>query len=169
MTSAKTVAGEHAATIGVLSPQQIIEAALSASTADGCIVVVESSTEANVRWANNTVTTNGLTRSLSWFVVCVSGGAAGTVAASAASADSVRSVAEVVAAAHDAAKAAAQAGRARDEQPLVHPDGHSDDFDAPPVPTSFGVFTDLISSLATAFDERADRTTESCTASRVMS
>ena len=153
MTSAKAVAGEHAATIGVLSPQQIIEAALSASTADGCIVVVESSTEANVRWANNTVTTNGLTRSLSWFVVCVSGGAAGTVAASAASADSVRSVAEVVAAAHDAAKAAAQAGRARDEQPLVQPDGDSDDFDAPPVPTSFGVFTDLISSLATAFDE----------------
>jgi predicted Zn-dependent protease len=153
VTSARTVAGEHAATIGVLSPQQIIEAALSASTADGCIVVVESSTEANVRWANNTVTTNGLTRSLSWFVVCVSGGAAGTVAASAASADSARSVAEVVAAAHDAAKAAAQAGRARDEQPLVQPDGDSDDFDAPPVPTSFGVFTDLISSLATAFDE----------------
>ena len=44
MTAATTGAGEHSATIGVLSPQQIIDAALSASTADGCIVVVESST-----------------------------------------------------------------------------------------------------------------------------
>ena len=153
MTSAKTVAGDQRATSGVLSPQQIIDAALAASTADGCIVVVQSSTEANIRWANNTVTTNGLTSTLSWFVVCVSGGAAGTVAASAASADSARSVAEVVAAAQAAARAAAQAGRAEDEQPLVEPDdGQSADFDAAPVPTSFGVFTELIDSLAAAFE-----------------
>jgi predicted Zn-dependent protease len=154
VTSAKTVAANHPPTLGVLSPQQIIDAALAASTADGCIVVVESSTEANVRWANNTVTTNGLTSTLSWFVVCVSGGAAGTVAASAASADSARSIAAVVAAAQQAAKAAARAGRAQDEQPLVVPDGDpSADFDAPAVPTSFAVFTELISSLALAFED----------------
>ena len=72
--------------------------------ADGCIVVVQSSTEANVRWANNTVTTNGLDPDRcpgSWWRSV--GGAAGTVAASAASADSARSVAEVVAAAQAAA------------------------------------------------------------------
>jgi predicted Zn-dependent protease len=153
VTSAKTVAGEHSM-VGVLSPQQIIDAALASSTADGCIVVVESSMQANVRWANNTVTTNGLTRSLSWFVVSVSGGAAGTVAASAASAGSARSVAEVVAAAHDAARASAQAGRAQDEQPLLGPDGDpAGDFDAAPAATSFDVFTELISSLALAFDD----------------
>ena len=75
----ETVAGDHGDG-GVLSPQQIIDAALAASTADGCVVVVQSSTEANIRWANNTVTTNGLPRTLSWFVVGVGGGAAGTVA-----------------------------------------------------------------------------------------
>ena len=148
---------------GILTPQQIVDAALAASRADGCVVVVESGTEANVRWANNTVTTNGISRSLSWFVVAISDGAAGTVAASAASADSTRAVAEVVAAAHEAAKAAAQSGRARDEQPLVEP---GDDiastalnFEDAPESTSFAVFNQLLGSLAVAFDaaRSADR------------
>jgi len=138
---------------GLLSPQQIIEAALAASTSDGCIVVVQSSTEANIRWANNTVTTNGLSRTLSWFVVAFSGGAAGTVAGSAAAADSSRSVAEVVRAAEVAATAAARAGRAQDEQPLVQPSTDpGGDYDQPPVSTSFDVFSGLIGSLACGFD-----------------
>jgi len=49
-----------AAPDGILAPQEIIDAALAASRSDGCVVVVESATEANVRWANNTVTTNGV-------------------------------------------------------------------------------------------------------------
>ena len=138
---------------GVLEPQQIIDAALSAASAEGCIVVVQSGTEANVRWANNTVTTNGLARTLSWFVVAFSGGAAGTVAASAASADSVQSVAEVVQAAQRAADAAARAGRAQDEQPLMTPTSGGDlDFDEPAVSTTFDVFGELLGSLANGFD-----------------
>lgn len=139
---------------GILTPQQIVDAALAASRADGCIVVVRSSTEANVRWANNTVTTNGVSRSLSWFVVAVIDGAAGTVAASAASADSTAAVAEVVAAAHAAARAAAHSGPAQDAQPLVQPagDGPAAGFDRPPESTSFAVFGELLGSLAAAFD-----------------
>ena len=139
--------------LGILSPQQIIEAALAASTADGCVVVVQSSTEANVRWANNTVTTNGLSRSLSWFVVSFVGGAGGTVAASAAAADSVRSVAEVVRAAQEAAQASAKSGPAQDAQPLIAPGtGGSTDFESGPESTSFDVFGGLLGSLAAAFD-----------------
>jgi predicted Zn-dependent protease len=140
----------------MLSPPQIIDAALAASTADGCVVVVQSGTEANIRWANNTVTTNGISRSLSWFVVAVVNGAAGTVAASAASADSAASVAEVVNAAQQAAKDAAKSGRARDAQPLVTPTlqgaGESSDFQEPPPATTFDVFGELLPSLAVAFD-----------------
>lgn len=148
MTGVDTATGTD-----LLTPQQIIDAGLSASTADGCIVVVQSGTEANVRWANNTVTTNGLTRTLSWFVVAFVGGAAGTVAASASSADSVRSVAEVVKAAQQAAATAAGSGAARDAQPLVQPGlGNGSDFDDPAESTSFEVFTGLLGSLATAFD-----------------
>src|SRR6478609_4947126 len=97
--------------VGLLSPQQIIDSALASSASDGCLVVVESSTEANVRWANNTVTTNGVARSFSWYVVAIKEGAAGTVTASAASADSSESVSQVVRAADEAALTAARSGR----------------------------------------------------------
>ena len=154
---------------GILAPQEIVEAALSSSVADGCVVVVESTSEANVRWANNTVTTNGVSRTLSWYVVCIVDGAAGTVSASAAAADSAAAVGEVVAAAHQVARAAAQSGRARDAQPLVNPDQHPDQhldqigtagappspgsgFDEPPVITSFDVYADLLPSLGAAFE-----------------
>lgn len=140
---------------GPLSPQQVIEAGLAASKSDGCVVVVQSSTEANLRWANNTVTTNGVSRSLSWFVVAVVNGAAGTVAASASSAESVAGVQDVVAAAHQAATAAAAAGRARDAQPLLEPGpgGPAQSFDDPAEPTSFEVFGELLPSLRNALHE----------------
>ncbi len=143
---------------GILAPQEIIESALAASSADGCVVVVESSSEANVRWANNTVTTNGVSRTLSWYVVCIVDGAAGTVSASAAAADSAAAVAEVVAAAHQVALAAARSGRARDAQPLIGPDElgpepPGSDYHEAPVTTSFEVYGDLLPSLAAAFED----------------
>src|SRR5664279_6056182 len=161
---------------GILAPQEIIDVALAASGADDCVVVVESASEANVRWANNTVTTNGVSRTLSWYVVCVVDGAAGTVSASAAAADSASAVAEVAAAAHQVARAAAQSGPARDAQPLVDPDQvgtagtpspgggfdgagfhgagfHGGGFDEPPVTTSFDVYAQLLPSLGTAFED----------------
>ena len=42
-----------------MSPQDLVEHALAASTADDCVVIVRESTSANLRWANNTLTTNG--------------------------------------------------------------------------------------------------------------
>ena len=145
---------------GLLTPQQIVDAGLAAAADHECVVVVQSGTEANVRWANNTVTTNGLTRTLSWFVVAFVDGAAGTVAASAASADSASAVGDVVDAARRAAAEAARSGRARDAQPLVQPGaGNGADFDSAPESTSFDVFTELLTSLAGAFDSArsADR------------
>ena len=155
----------------ILAPQEIIDIALAVSSADGCVVVVESTSEANVRWANNTVTTNGVSRTLSWYVVCIVDGAAGTVSASAAAADSASAVAQVVAAAHQVALAAAGSGRARDAQPLVGPDQVGPDlvgaagtaspgtaspgggFDEAPVTISFDVYADLLPSLGAAFED----------------
>jgi predicted Zn-dependent protease len=138
---------------GLLTPHQIIETALGASTADGCVVVVHSSSSANIRWANNTVTTNGVARDLSWFVVAVVGGAAATVAGSAADAASATAVGAVVSAAQTAATDAARQGPARDAQPLVAPadGGAGDDFEGHPEETSFAVFDALIAQLADGF------------------
>ena len=43
-----------------ISPQSLVEHALAASMADDCVVIVRDSTSANLRWANNTLTTNGV-------------------------------------------------------------------------------------------------------------
>lgn len=141
---------------GLLTPEQIVESALAASRADGCVVVVTAGSQANVRWANNTVTTNGVSTSLSWYVVSVVGSSAGVVAASAAAAGSVDAVAGVVAESHEAAKAAAAAGPARDAQPLVAPaatmpDGGVQSLAEPPAETSFAVYRDLLDDLGAAF------------------
>ena len=40
--------------------QQLVEHALATSTADDCIAIVRDATSANLRWANNTLTTNGV-------------------------------------------------------------------------------------------------------------
>ncbi len=42
-----------------MTPQELVEHALAASTADDCVVIVRDTTSANLRWANNTLTTNG--------------------------------------------------------------------------------------------------------------
>lgn len=142
-------------TTSVLTPQQIIEAALAASRTDGCVVVVRSIGEANVRWANNTVTTSGLAASLSWFVVAVDGRTAGTHAGSAVDAASPAAVAEVVAAAEGAARSAAASGPARDAQPLIEPGsdaGVDADFGDAPAAESFAVYDSLLPGLGAAFD-----------------
>jgi predicted Zn-dependent protease len=58
----------------------VIERALAASRADGCVVLVEELSEAEVRFANNTTTTNGVRRNRRVAVVsfrAVTGAAAG--------------------------------------------------------------------------------------------
>ena len=67
-----------------LSAQDLVEQALGKSTADDQITFVVESSEANLRWAANSLTTNGAMRSRHVVVVSfVDGGAgmaAGTVA-----------------------------------------------------------------------------------------
>ena len=40
----------------------VVEQVLEASRSDGCVVIVEEVSEAELRFANNTVTTNGTRR-----------------------------------------------------------------------------------------------------------
>ncbi len=64
------------------SIQDRIEKILELSKADGCIVVASQSSAANVRWANNTSTTNGLSRSEGVSVISIIGKRVGKVARS---------------------------------------------------------------------------------------
>ncbi len=141
----------------VLAPQQIVETALAAAHSDGCVVVVRAIGEANVRWANNTVTTSGLATALDWYVVAVHGDAAGTASASAIDATSADRIATVVRSAEAAAESSAESGPARDARPLVGVQGAGsaadDGFAAPPAEESFEVYSSLLPSLSASFED----------------
>ena len=44
----------------MITPQDLIEKITAAADYEDCIVIVESKTQANLRWANSTLTTNGV-------------------------------------------------------------------------------------------------------------
>src|SRR5690606_22219857 len=62
-----------------VTPQEMVERALELSTADGCVVLADERSTANLRFAGNTLTTNGVARSSRLPVISVAGqGVGGT-------------------------------------------------------------------------------------------
>ena len=72
-------------------PHEIVERALELSTADGCVVIADEHSTANLRWAGNALTTNGVTRGRTLTVIATvdgkEGTASGVVSRSAVTAD----------------------------------------------------------------------------------
>ncbi len=67
-------------TAGTGGPQETVERALAAARCDDCVVLADESATANLRWAGNTLTTNGVARSRQLTVIAISRGAAGASA-----------------------------------------------------------------------------------------
>lgn len=137
------------------TPQEIVERALASSTSLGCVVIARSRSVANLRWARNTLTTNGETVADSVSVialVAVDGGvAAGSVTASA---PTLESVADLVRAAE---AAAVQAGPAEDAADLADGIAASPDWSAPPAVSTSASFTVVAPALGEVFGAaRAD-------------
>src|SRR5262249_37837239 len=63
------------------TPPESVVRALAPAPADGCVVVATERAETNLRWANNTLTTNGEMRSRRVAVLSVVNGTAGAAAA----------------------------------------------------------------------------------------
>ncbi|MFJ5830557.1 metallopeptidase TldD-related protein [Streptomyces sp. NPDC093089] len=133
----------------VSKPYEIVERALELSRADGCVVIADEESSANLRWAGNALTTNGVTRGRTLTVIATVGGAQGTasgvVSRSAVTADDLE---PLVRAAEAAARAA---GPAEDAQPLVEGVPASPDFTDAPAETSSAVFADFAPALGEAF------------------
>ncbi len=131
-----------------VQPQDLVEEALKAARLP-CVSSVSERTEANLRWANNALITNGEMRSRTLTVTAtaeVEGGtAAGTLSQEIAGADEV---AAVVAAAEELART----GRpAEDAAPLVQDYAHNDVWSDPPETTSIEVLDELAKGLGDAF------------------
>jgi predicted Zn-dependent protease len=130
-------------------PQDLVEQALNSATLP-CVVWVTERSEANLRWANNALTTNGEMRSRRLIVTAtadVEGGtAAGTVGQEIAAADEVSAVVA-------AAEQLARTGRpAEDAMPMVENYAHNDVWSDPPETTSIEVLEELAKGLGVAFD-----------------
>ncbi|MFJ8663836.1 metallopeptidase TldD-related protein [Streptomyces sp. NPDC093795] len=133
----------------VSKPYEIVERALELSRADGCVVIADEESSANLRWAGNALTTNGVTRGRTLTVIATVDGAQGTasgvVSRSAVTADDLE---PLVRAAEAAARAA---GPAEDAQPLVADVPSSPDFTDAPAETTSAVFADFAPALGEAF------------------
>ncbi|GGT97183.1 metallopeptidase TldD-related protein [Streptomyces violascens] len=132
-----------------VKPHEIVERALELSTADGCVVIADEHSSANLRWAGNALTTNGVTRGRTLTVIATVDGAEGTasgvVSRSAVTADDLEPLVR-------AAEAAARgAGPAEDAQPLVSGVPASPDFADAPAETTSAVFADFAPALGEAF------------------
>jgi predicted Zn-dependent protease len=66
----------------MLEIQDVVEQALAASGADGCIVIGSERSETNLRWANNSLTTNGQMAARDVTVVSTLGTSVGSVSRS---------------------------------------------------------------------------------------
>jgi predicted Zn-dependent protease len=147
--------------------QDDVERALRSAGRGDCIVIAEESSSANLRWADNTLTTNGVRRSRRLTVITISAGrqgpGVGVVSRAGVRPDQIPGlVAEAV-------RTAAGASPAPDAQPLIGPDrrwpagsrpaaatlaGHPG-WDAPAGETGAGALGAFAGTLAEAFGAAA--------------
>jgi predicted Zn-dependent protease len=134
---------------GVIRPQEVVERTLAAARhLHGCAVLVRESSEAALRWANSTMTTNGHTTSRRTTVIAFVGLEGGTGAGVVSSSAAVTDAAQLEQLVRAAEAAARDAGPAKDVAPLLEPDVADPAWDEPAVETSIGVFGAFAEGLA---------------------
>jgi predicted Zn-dependent protease len=150
VSAARGSSGERAGRLP--PPHEVVERALAASRADGCAVVVEETSVAEVRFANNTTTTNGLRRDRSVSVVSfrASAGGSGGEGTSAGTASASGSV-DVEALVRASEREATASPPAEDAAPLVGPSGDETSFSEPAGTTDLGALSGLLGGLGGAF------------------
>jgi predicted Zn-dependent protease len=134
-----------------MTPQDTVERALAAARRGGeTIVIADESSTANLRWAGNTLTTNGVAATRSLTVISVDRRADGTAGVGMVARSGVTpgQVEDLV---REAEKAAAEASPAEDAADLVTGEAgfRSEDssWAAPPSGTDFGVFRSFAAQL----------------------
>jgi predicted Zn-dependent protease len=144
----------------VIPAQDLVERGLDAAAAagaDGCIVLVDEASHADVRFALNRTTTNGVHRARSVSVIAMAGASVGS--ASRSDAVGADGVLEMVGAAVADAR---QAPPAEDAFSLVEAheaSGQSRDFGLEPELTDATVLEDVLSALAGVFSRAEARDT----------
>ena len=136
-----------------MNPQEAVERALAASRSDDCVVIAEETSSANLRWAGNTLTTNGVSSSRQLTVIAIDrradGACTGIISRAGVGADQVEDVvreAEHAAAEGTPAEDAAQVAGGGEAGPF----GQNNDepgWGSPPGRTEIGVLRDFAAAL----------------------
>jgi predicted Zn-dependent protease len=133
----------------MIPAQQVAELALQAATVDETIVIVTDSSDASLRWAGNSMTTNGVstTRVITVISIVRKGDTShtGTIRTSDVSPAAIGAVVAI------AVQAAHAAPEARDSAPVVSGSGTPDDWNEPVPETGAEVFADVARSLSRGF------------------
>jgi predicted Zn-dependent protease len=137
----------------MITAQQVVElalaAAVKASGADETIVLVTDNAEASLRWAGNSMTTNGVSISRSTTVISiVRQGDTAHVGSRESSEVDPSAIPALVAASQEAARSAPEA---RDGYPLLDGLGAPDNWDADVPGTGAEVFAHIAQSLSRGF------------------
>ncbi len=131
-----------------IRPQDTVERALALARPGGdCVVIADETSTANLRWAGNTLTTNGVAASRSLTVISIDRRADGTAGVGIVSRSGVGpgQVEDVV---REAEKAAGQASAAEDANELAPGDGRvRSEWEDSPATTDFGVFRTFAAEL----------------------
>jgi predicted Zn-dependent protease len=135
---------EH--TSGLPPAPDVIELALSLDGDDGRVVIIGDSSDADVRFANNTTTTNGVRQARRVTVVSFCANGEGVAAGSATQSGDV----DVTALVKRAQKDAQESPPATDASPLL--EGREDPgYGEPPLTTDLSVMSGVLDDLAAAF------------------
>ncbi len=132
----------------MISAQDLIEKITSAATCDDCIVVVKDKTQANLRWAGSTLTTNGVIQERSVTIIAFVS-IDGAMASGGLTRTDV-TLADIPKLLEDAITAAKAAGKAEDFAPLAT-NTSIGDWAAPHVPTGPEVFSTFAPALGDMF------------------
>ena len=135
------------------TPHETVERALAASKADDCIVLASVTHSANLRWANNTLTTNGVTRTSELTIVSIVGGDKPRAASVTRTGVDESSVGELLA---ESLAEAEGTPPAEDAAPLLSGTTAAG-FDAPPSEVSLDELRAIAEGLAASFDQARSR------------
>jgi predicted Zn-dependent protease len=133
-----------------LREQELVERALAESKSDDCVAIASVNHSANLRWANNTLTTNGVTCVRDLTVISMVNTADGIRTAS-VTRSGVSTADEVIDVVRRSEELAAGSRPADDAAPLVQAPT-APDWDDPATETQVRAFRPLADGLAAAFD-----------------
>ena len=137
---------EYVAGGALITLQDTIERVLRLSTADTCIVIARRVAGVNIRWAHNTVTTNGDADEAQLSIVSIVGRRVGSVTRTHFPPERLE---EMV---RESETACSKRPDAADYMPVLDGDGAPPDWGAPPADADIHVFDPLVPELRALYD-----------------